>query len=198
MKKIFLLITAGVAIAITSCKTNDPNSPGFEFTPDMYRQSSYEANSSNPNFADSMTNRNPVNGTVAHGYLPYPYPNSDSGYAWAGRYLRNPLTASEANMEQGKKLYTNFCSPCHGASGKGDGKVGDKLPGPPPAFDGPLKNLPEGKMFHSIQYGKGLMGSHASQLSAEERWKIVHYVKTLQGPPVTAQVESTASDTTKK
>jgi len=33
-------------------------------------------------------------------------------------------------------------------------------------------------MFHTITYGKGLMGAHASQLNKEERWKLVHYIRT--------------------
>jgi hypothetical protein len=45
-----------------------------------------------------------------------------------------------------------------------------------------LKNLPEGKIFHTLTYGKGTMGSHASQLTQEERWKLVFYVQKLQGP----------------
>ena len=36
---------------------------------------------------------------------------------------------------------------------------------PPPPYSGSLKDLPEGKMFHTITYGKGVMGSHASQLN---------------------------------
>ena len=35
-------------------------------------------------------------------------------------------------------------------------------------------------MFHSITYGKGLMGQHASQLNQLERWQIIEYVKLLQ------------------
>jgi len=56
---------------------------------------------------------------------------------------------------------------------------------PPPAYNSAaLINLPEGKMFHTITYGKNLMGSHASQLNVEERWKVIRYVQTLQNPDV--------------
>ncbi len=75
---------------------------------------------------------------------------------------------------------------CHGESGQGDGGTvtNGGFP-PPPAYNGgALKNLPEGKMFHSITYGKGMMGSHASQLTKEERWKIIQYVKVLQNDGV--------------
>jgi hypothetical protein len=40
--------------------------------------------------------------------------------------------------------------------------------------------MPEGKMFHSITYGRNIMGSYASQLNPEERWKVIMFVQTLQ------------------
>ena len=171
---------------IISCTTHDPNSPGFEFMPDMYRSPSYESNSGNGNFADSMTNRKPVEGTITYeqavtAYHPYPYMNDDSGYVWAGRYLKDPFPGTKEVTDKGKMLYDKFCTHCHGSTGGGDGLVGGKLPGPPPAYNGALKDLPEGKMFHTLQYGKGNMGSHASQLTPDERWQIIRYVQTLQG-----------------
>ena len=93
-------------------------------------------------------------------------------------------------MKDAEALYGKFCVHCHGDAGKGDGKVGLKLPGAPPAYDGTLKNLPEGKIFYSITHGKGMMGAHDGQLNVEERWKLVHYVQKLQGPK--------AADTTAK
>lgn len=135
-----------------------------------------------------QTAKLPVAGTVARGFVPYAYPNTPEGYEAAGLNLRNPLDAAmrETWEKQGEELYGKFCVHCHGATGAGDGKVAAKLPGPPPAYDGALKNLPEGKIFHSITYGKNSMGSHASQLTAEERWKLVYYVQKLQGPKTTA------------
>jgi mono/diheme cytochrome c family protein len=154
--------------------------------PDMYRSPSLESNMAYVSLTNGNTlqaNRPPVAGTIARGYLPYIYANDTAGYANAGRYLHNPLAKNEIHLTQGQELYGKFCSSCHGASGKGDGLVGDKLPGAPPSYSGAaLKNLPEGKIFHSITYGKGLMGSHASMLSTEERWKIVLYVQKLQNP----------------
>ncbi len=41
--------------------------------------------------------------------------------------------------------------------------------------------MPEGQMFYSVTYGKGQMGSYASQLSTTQRWMIIHYVKSKQG-----------------
>lgn len=194
IKFVFASALVGLLLtSFTSCGKKDANSPGVEFMPDMYRSPSLEYYSVHTVDGDTINNaKKPVEGSVARGYLPYAYPNTPEGYEQAGLNLHNPfLSQKEAFEKDGEVLYGKFCVHCHGASGAGDGKVAGKLPGPPPAYNGALKNLPEGKIFHSITYGKNSMGSHASQLTQEERWKLVFYVQKLQGP------KETASDSTK-
>jgi mono/diheme cytochrome c family protein len=183
-----------VLAGLTSCGKKDENSPGVEFMPDMYRSPSLEYYSIHTIDGDTANNAMlPVKGTVARGYMPYGYENTTEGYEAAGLNLKNPLSAADREKweKEGEVLYGKFCIHCHGATGAGDGKVAGKLPGPPPSYSGALKNLPEGKIFHSITYGKNSMGSHASQLTAEERWKLVYYVQKLQGPKETAPTDST-------
>lgn len=188
-----------VTISFTSCEKHDPNSPGTEFMPDMYRSPSLETNMAyiDMNTGDTLqANRLPVKGSIARGFMPYPYANDTSGYSNAGKYLHNPYAKSDANLAEGEALYGKFCVHCHGATGAGDGLVGGKLPGPPPPYSGSgLKNLPEGKIFHSITYGKGMMGSHAGQLSQQERWKVVMFVQKLQNPGG-AEAAAPATDST--
>lgn len=79
-----------------------------------------------------------------------------------------------------------MCTHCHGEKGEGDGKVitVGEYPATPPAYntlkeaDGSFKTL--GSIFHTITYGKNAMGSHASQLDKDQRWKVAMYVRTLQ------------------
>ncbi len=180
-------------VGLAACGKKDPNSPGVEFMPDMYRSNSLEYYNVHTVDGDTVYNaKKPVKGSVARGYLPYVYENTPTGYEAAAN-LKNPLTAKtrEQYEKEGEELYGKFCVHCHGVTGAGDGKVGAKLPGPPPPYNGTLKNLPEGKIFHSITYGKGSMGSHASQVTQEERWKLVYYVQKLQGPKEAA-TDSTA------
>lgn len=186
-----------LATGFSSCGKKDANSPGVEFMPDMYRSPSLEYYQVHTVDGDTINNAmKPVKGTVARGFVPYAYPNTPEGYEAAGLNLRNPLAAAnrETWEKDGEVLYGKFCVHCHGATGAGDGKVGGKLPGPPPAYNGALKNLPEGKIFHSMHYGKGSMGSHASQLTQEERWKLVYYVQKLQGPKEAAVDSTKATD----
>ncbi|MBS1637751.1 MAG: cytochrome c [Bacteroidetes bacterium] len=196
--------TALLVAGFTSCGKKDANSPGVEFMPDMYRSPSLEYYGSQVINGDTVYSAmTPVKGTIARGYMPYVYPNTADGYEQAGLYLKNPLAYSEKVEKEGEVLYGKFCVHCHGATGGGDGKVGGKLPGAPPAYNGTLKNLPEGKIFHSITYGKGLMGPHAPLLTQEERWKLVYYVQKLQGPKTTAAADSSkpaaaVADSTKK
>jgi mono/diheme cytochrome c family protein len=197
-KDIFRLLCATVSVLFFfSCGKKDPNSPGVEFMPDMYRSPSLKYYEEYTFDGDRyFSARTPVKGTVPRGMYVYPYPDSPEGYEMAGMYLKNPLPVEmkEKWEKEGEELFGKYCIHCHGATGQGDGKVAAKLPGPPPAYNGPLKNLPEGKIFHSITYGKNSMGPHRGILSAEERWKLVYYVQKLQGP----KENSAPADTTKK
>lgn len=188
-KIINLKSVAAAAVLVLSSCANAPNSPGYEFMPDMYRSPSLEYYSTHTLNGDTlMTAKKPVAGTIARGHMPGIPAGMD--YEKAGAYLKNPIAVNDKMMEDAKALYTKFCVHCHGEAGKGDGLVSQKLPGAPPAYDGTLKNLSEGKIFYSITHGKGMMGAHDSQLNVEERWKLVHYVQLLQGPKVSA--DSTA------
>jgi cytochrome c5 len=100
----------------------------------------------------------------------------------AARVLKNPvpLDSTGVVLEEGKQLYLSYCSPCHGEKGAGDGKVGAMYKGVPNYATGRYATLAEGHIFHTITHGKGRMWSHKSQISPEDRWKIVHYVQVLQ------------------
>jgi mono/diheme cytochrome c family protein len=171
-------------LVYVSC-SNDKSKPALEYMPDMYRSPSYETYQPSPVTSDGKSALSPVEGTVPRGFLPYAYPNTTEGYIMAGQNLKNPLEINQQTIGQGKVLYTKFCISCHGDKGDGNGQIvaNNKFPARPPSYQGDvLLALPVGKMFHSITYGKGMMGSHASQLSQEDRWKIVAYITTvLQG-----------------
>jgi mono/diheme cytochrome c family protein len=190
MKKYFNNITKLAIVAavfsFTSCKEENGLAP--EYMPDMYRSPSMETyvdygelrgKQGNDSIRNTMTARQPVNGSIPRGFQPYVYENTPSDYELAGTNLKNPITFNEEVGKDGKVLYGMFCVHCHGKTGQGDGSLvqNEKFP-PLPVKFAPGLAISEGKMFHTITYGKGLMGSHSSQLSQKERWTLVHYIRT--------------------
>ncbi len=175
-------------LVYSSCFYDDKSKPNLEYMPDMYRSPSYETYSSYQNYSNDsvkqtgITARTPVEGTVPRGFLPYPYSNTNDGYEMAGQNLKNPIIITQEVVDQGKLMYTKFCVHCHGDKGDGNGMIvaNGKFPAQPPSYMGDvLMALPVGKMFHTLEFGKGMMGSHASQISQQDRWKIISYITTV-------------------
>ncbi len=196
MKK---LVLAGAILGIlTSCGKN-PNDTGTEFAPNMYHSVAYEPltqtegelNTINPN---GLNMREPVKGTVPQKKyadsqeLNEAFLKQDlisrtikSGeMTTSENVLSNPLEATPENIEAGRIQYERFCQHCHGEGGKGDGAVGKIYKGVPIYSSDALKDLNDGHIFHVITHGKGRMWPHGSQITPENRWKIVLYVHELQ------------------
>jgi mono/diheme cytochrome c family protein len=195
-KQTLTCLLAAMALVFVSCR-KDANDPGLEFMPDMYRSPGIKAYEVSEIFEDSLSARLPVAGTIPRDYTFFNYPGTNEGYEAAGRDLKNPLEVNEVNLAAGKKLYSDFCMHCHGATGAGDGSLiaTGKFP-PPPSYltaassrGGNLKDLSDGKIFHTITYGINLMGPHASQLNHDERWKVTMYVRHLMAA---AKTDTTA------
>lgn len=159
------------------------NKPGWDYFPDMFYSTAYETFTKNPNFKDGMTMRVPVQGTVPRGFAPFNYTIDEESRIRAGIELINPDSATAETLSRGKKVYTIFCAGCHGETGAGDGLLysGGLYPLPPrPLIGVEAEKLRDGEIFHSITLGFGSMGSHASQIKEEDRWKIIHYIRQLQ------------------
>ena len=175
--------TAMVALAISlaGCGATKQQR-AFEYMPDMARDPAYKAYAPNGVTRDGKTLQLPVANTIPRGYKPFHYGPGDDEAARAGRELQNPYHATPQVLDEGKALYFTYCQVCHGEQGKGDGPISSKIPTPPSYTDKRLMEYPPGRVFHVVTLGAGKMPSYASQLSADERWKIVTYVKTsLQG-----------------
>jgi mono/diheme cytochrome c family protein len=191
MKKTTYTLIAFGAVAFafsamfSSCAKEDPNSPGIEYMPDMYRSPSVETNGVNMWVNDTihMGNMLPPAGTVPRGFTPFPYENTPVGDSLASAFWKSPMQHSDSIEEKGKALFERFCIYCHGPKGDGQGPLvaSGKYSSQPPSYlklfaDG---KLTDGHIYHVITYGKGNMGSHAQQVSPEERWMIIQYVERL-------------------
>ena len=192
MNSILRLGIIGLVVTFISCNSET----GYEFMPNMYDSVPLETYGENPNGKNALL---PVEGTISRGNIPFEY--NEFEYLLAGENLKNPLSKTNEIKEEGKLLYGMMCAHCHGVEGKGDGSIAKAdFAGNPytstPGFNDNKKirsrngltmnKFTEGHIFHTITYGmtsgdpnesQNAMGPHSSQLSVEERWKIVYYIQ---------------------
>ena len=99
-----------------------------------------------------------------------------------------PIEIDRSLIERGRQRYDIYCSPCHGLAGFGDGMVARRadelLEGtwtPPTSFHSDLlRERPAGHLFNTITNGIRNMPAYGPQITIEDRWAIVAYVRALQ------------------
>ncbi len=175
MKKLGCILF--VSLMLSSCF--DASKPNYQYFPNMYEAVGYETYVESAAFANGIAAQLPVEGTVARGWAPYDYPDTNEGYEDAKSNLLSPLEKSEAHRAEGKELYGVYCAVCHGSKGDGQGILmkREKFLGIPSYAD---REITEGSIYHVLMYGKNAMGSHAGQVSATERWQIAQHVMYLR------------------
>jgi cytochrome c553 len=197
MKKLTYIITALVlgAAFFSSCD-GVRREPGRIYMPDMAYSRAYESYASRDSnvFTTDMYakgnkifyNNLPPDGTIKRGELfPTTMPSDTTGYYNASAAMKNPydsVSFSKKEMAEAGRLFNVNCAICHGAGGAGNGPIANG------GHIGGIANLTlpsyiamkDGTMFHSITYGKNLMGGYASQVTRAQRWMIVKYIRTLQ------------------
>lgn len=95
----------------------------------------------------------------------------------------NPVAVSDAVLAKGKQLFKSKCQRCHGPQGTGDGPDADPDAKPDDLTDGSrAARNPDGVLFYKMWNGRGKpkMPAFSTDLSREEVWTLVHYVKTLR------------------
>jgi len=188
MKKSWIItgLIAMVVVMVSCSKVR--RSPGRVYMPDMAYSRAYETYASTEELRNKGVNYSamPVPGTIARGDMfPYTVTNDSAGYN-ASKTVVNPLPELNAKQYlEAARLYLVYCGICHGSKLDGNGPLYNDGKGPFAAAPKNLmlddaKALAPGTMYHVITYGKGAMGSYASQLSPEQRWMVVHYIKEKQ------------------
>lgn len=175
MKKIGVILLG--SLLMMSCF--DASKPNYQYFPNMYESVGYETYAESTAFNNGIEAQVPVAGTVARGWAPYDYPNTNEGYEDAKANLTSPLAQSDDHRAQGKELYGVYCAVCHGSKGDGQGilMTREKFLGIPSYAD---RDISEGSIYHVLMYGKNAMGSHAGQVDATERWQIAQHVMYLR------------------
>ncbi len=189
----FLAITLALTVVVLTSCSDVKRKPGSIYMPDMAYSRAYESYADHSNLTAKGINYNnmPVAGTIARGHdMPFPIAKDVAGDTTnytASKAIVNPIDSMSAKeTAEAERLYLINCGICHGAKLDGNGPLYKDGNGPYPAKPATLvgdikyESMPAGQMFYSVQYGKNLMGSYASQLSRHQRWMVIRYIKDKQ------------------
>ncbi|HJU93847.1 MAG TPA: cytochrome c [Pyrinomonadaceae bacterium] len=175
-----------IPFVITGCRQDMQDQPKMK----PYRGTTF--------FADKLSARQPIEGTVARGFLrtdtefftgkklgttpgqqQAEAPGQDNSFPDDIDYFPIPIT--EEVVKRGRERYDIFCSACHGLTGNGDGMIVRRGFRRAASFnDDRLRQAPVGHFFDAITNGWGAMPSYAPQIAVQDRWAIVAYVRALQ------------------
>lgn len=176
-------VLLGIIVSLSSC--HDKSKPNYQYMPNMYESVAYETYSesnafNSPTGLHGKEGQLPPVGSIKRGFVPYEYPNTPEALlAVKAANLKSPLDSTKVDMKKGQALFEIYCAICHGTAGDGQGKLvkQQKFLGVPNYKD---RQINEGSIFHVVTYGLNAMGSHANQLSQEERWLVAAYVMDLR------------------
>lgn len=94
--------------------------------------------------------------------------------------LTSPLDQTPALVARGKTLFGSRCRTCHGPEGRGNGPSSDpKHPAADLTDPAVAQSNPDGVLFYKVWNGKKPMPAFRSQLTRDEAWTLVAFVKTL-------------------
>ncbi|HEX7780590.1 MAG TPA: cytochrome c [Vicinamibacterales bacterium] len=121
-----------------------------------------------------------VPGTVARGQL------ADDELLNTGRIAGTvadayPFPITRADLDRGEQRFNIYCSPCHGRTGEGNGMVVQRGYKQAASYHiDRLRQAPAGYFFDVISNGFGAMPDYRAQVTPDDRWRIVAYVRALQ------------------
>lgn len=166
-----------IGILMISCSENPGT--GKVYYPDMFYKKSFFSINDSIGF---YYNHLPVEGTVPIEGASYQYTKDNESRVQAGIRLKNPLRLDSLILSLGKSNYNIYCSLCHGENADGNGFLytsGKYATAPRSLLTNRVQLAPDGEVYHVITVGYNLMMAHGAQLTPEERWQIVHYVKSF-------------------
>ncbi len=164
---------------------------------DMHDQPKFIPQRGTDFYADGRSARPQVENTVARGQLhqdTYFYTGLQDGKEGDGM----PFAVTPAVLQRGQERYNIYCTPCHSRVGNGVGMIVQRGYSKAGNFHtARLQAAPLGHFFSVMTHGYGSMPDYSAQVSPQDRWAIVAYIRALQlsqdakssDAPAGAQVE---------
>ena len=161
-------------LALAACKGKGPT------LQKMANQPKYDPLEASDFFADGMSARPRIAGTVARGELSHD-PFLSTGKINGQLADGFPFPVTEQVMNRGQERFNVYCSPCHSKLGDGNGMIPSRGYRRPPSFHTEtLRTARTGHFYDVITNGFGAMPPYAAQINVRDRWAIVAYIRALQ------------------
>lgn len=148
---------------------------------DMHDAPRYDPLEASDSFANGSSARPMVAGTVARGQL------NDDVLLHTGKGPDGlaadafPFAITRADLNRGEERFNAFCSACHARTGAGNGMVVQRgFRQAQSLHIDRLRQAPAGYLYDVITNGFGVMPDYRSQITVEDRWRIIAYVRALQ------------------
>lgn len=183
----YFFVAIGVLIAASALRAlarTDRSRRNVEIFTEMVYSPAAESFALSADLPGGTVQQHLVQGVVPRGELPLRFGLGEEEAVRAGRELDSPFTGADSEaIEQGRLLYGIYCTVCHDAAGEGRGPAVERGMVPPPSLHAARsKQMAAGQMFHILTFGQGNMKPYAAQMTREERWKVILYVReSLQG-----------------
>jgi mono/diheme cytochrome c family protein len=146
----------------------------------MHDQPRYKPLAASNLWPDGQSARPLVSGTIARGTLHLDDPIY-SGLQNGQPIPVMPVAFTEDLLKRGQERYSIYCTPCHGATGEGNGMIVRRgFPAPPSYHIDRLRSAPDGHYFEVITNGFGRMYEYGTRVPVEDRWAIIAYIRALQ------------------
>lgn len=200
MKKTAIIVTLVLSAAVVFMGCGGKRDTGRTYMPDMAYSRAYESYAVRDSavFTTDINDRGhkifynnlPPAGTIKRGDL-YPFPVApdpskgpidSNALVNLSAQVKNPLQPMAGKeLEEAARLFNINCAVCHGAKAESNGPLAPKVGGVK-SIIAASPGYSDGRIFYVMTYGQNNMGSYASQLSSEQRWRIVQYIRTLEPP----------------
>ena len=97
-----------------------------------------------------------------------------------GRRFTPTVVADDSALARGERLFKRTCTPCHGASMKGDGPVAARFMPPPDLLGATSRGRSDGYIYTYIRYGGPIMPKYGHTLTVDQTWAVIHYLRSQQ------------------
>lgn len=179
------ILTIATVFLIAGKQGEESRKPPIEIFDDMVRQAKFRPQQPNTFFENGRTSQRFVEGTVARdsNYQDDPVNTGRIPSAAGSTNFVDviPVEVNATMMARGRDRYAISCEVCHGPSGDGNGitkKLGMAVVAT--LHDQRIVGLSDGEIFNTITHGKNLMNGYGANITVEDRWAIVAYVRALQ------------------